>query len=349
MLRLFRKQNDRYRRYKQLFDTWERYLLTHETDVTHMSEAAALQAMLNFSPIAAAYGLQLNHHPELLVERVKPADIYAASEECFFQATSYRNEGSERFYQGAVLAGVYFGVAGLVADKEKFVAPLWRRVMNAMSLAIDLAARSTAHKSPDWKEAKTEAQGPLPAATSNALKKTETHEANYRSIDGQRSKELEAMPSPLRSLFEEQQRLFVEVQKASKVVSPAAIYGASISVMSLFERVFSRRGPPRGVGEPEVAAADMAAFMDRLYATDDSVLGQFETLSSRICTKPQSDVALLGAQVTRVVVLGRLLNHRLSASAPLCSHEAQWLANTLLSDLEKLATIEVGKPGLNRN
>jgi hypothetical protein len=176
-------------------------------------------------------------------------------------------------------------------------------------------------------------------------------EASYRTIDGQRSKELQAITSTLRQLFDEQQRLFAEVQNASKLVSPAEIYGASISVMSLFERVISRRGPPRTVSEPEVAAADMAAFIDRLRAADDNVLGQFETLSSRICTKQHGEVevAVLGAKVTRVVVLGRLLSSRLSASAPLCSHEAQWLASTLLSDLEQLATLEVGKPGLNTN
>ena len=59
--------------------------------------------------IGEAYGLQQSHNPDLLVERVAPKDIYAASDRCFAQANVYQEEGSERFYQGAVLADFILG------------------------------------------------------------------------------------------------------------------------------------------------------------------------------------------------------------------------------------------------
>jgi hypothetical protein len=134
-------------------------------------------------------------------------------------------------------------------------------------------------------------------------------EAKYRAFDGERDEELTTVGDRLRELISEQQRLFAEIERASESISPSEIYGASMSVMNLFERVMSRGGPPIRLAEPEVVAAGI----DRLYEADDEALSKIEMLSANLCSRRQSEAGLRGAKVTRVVVLGRVLNYRLVA------------------------------------
>ena len=340
MLSLFRKSNGRYRRYNGLFKAWEGYLLTHKKDVVQVSEVATVQAMTNFSPIAETYGLPQIHDPARLVACVKPQDIYEASERCFVNGGVYRQEGSERFYQGAVLAGLYFGLAGLVVEKERFVGGLWSRVRNAMSLAVELAARSSAHHLTPEKASLSEP--PLHPKTMEALTRTNMTEKAYRKIDNQRAQEIADLEASLQKIFQEQQQLFAEIERASESVSPTHIYAALTSVLSILERVLARRAPaPAGLGEPKLVAADVTKFINRLYVADDRLLGQMEALSTSLVSKQHSPVSLLGAKATRVIILGHVLHRRLERIAPLCATEAQWLATTLLTDLEKLSASEV--------
>jgi hypothetical protein len=183
---------------------------------------------------------------------------------------------------------------------------------------------------------------PLPKETVEALKRRGMSEEKYREIDQIRDAEIERMDQSLLELYREQHRLFVEIEKASETISPSGIYGACMSVMNLFERVLSRAGPPIQVGEPEVAAAGMAKFIDRIYDADDKMLPIIETMSAKSLSVGSSDqLNVLGAKTTRVVVLGCALSKQLAASAPLCAYDARWLAMTLLSDLEKLTQVEL--------
>jgi hypothetical protein len=168
-------------------------------------------------------------------------------------------------------------------------------------------------------------------------------EAKYRAFDRERDEELTTVGDRLRELISEQQRLFAEIERASESISPSEIFGASMPVMNLSERVMSQGGPPIRLAEPEVVAAGMAKFIDRLYEADDEALSKIEMLSANLCSRRQSEAGLRGAKVTRVVVLGRVLNYRLARMAPLCAREAQWLATTLLSNLDKLAAMELGE------
>jgi hypothetical protein len=148
MFNIYRKKSERYSRYKSLFESWERHLLTHPDDVLAMSMMATQRAIVTFDPVAQKYGIPTKHDPETLIARVEPKDLYDMSETCLGTAREYKNQ-SERFYQGAVLAGLYFGVAGLIAEKESRARGLWRHVNSAMSRSIELAARSTERQRPN--------------------------------------------------------------------------------------------------------------------------------------------------------------------------------------------------------
>lgn len=345
---LFERKSEHHKRYKELFRSWERYLLSHPKDVAVMSQTAVRLAIVTFDPVADKYGIPNVYDPDALVERIQPHDLTAVSEKCFAEADRYRESGSDRFYQGGILAGLYFGVAGLIADKERSAKSLWRDVEKAMSSSTQLAARSTAHHIQDHHRAnKTAPQEqrakPLHAKTVESLKKTGMSEERYRAIDGRRNEELGGLDEQLRSLFLEQQNLFAEVEKATESKSAAEIYGASISIMNLFERTMARTGPLIRTPEPEVVSAGMSKFIDRLYGADGEILNRMEVLSSALCARKQSETTLLGAKVTRVVVLGRFLSVRLGSLASLCAHESEWLSKTLLSDLEQLASAELAE------
>jgi hypothetical protein len=188
---------------------------------------------------------------------------------------------------------------------------------------------------------------PLHPKTVDALKTTGMTEARYLEVDEERNAELATMDVNLRTRFHEQQKLFAEVEKASEIVSAAEIYGAAMASMNDLEFILKRGVAPAIIGEAEVVAAGMAKFLDRLYEVNDVALSQIEKLSAELCARLHDEVGLLGAKVTRVVVLGRVLNSRLTPSAPLCAHEAQWLAMTLLSDLDKLTGLQLGEPPKN--
>jgi hypothetical protein len=174
----------------------------------------------------------------------------------------------------------------------------------------------------------------------DALKSSGMSQTRFRNIDRQRDAELTSIDRRLSALYHEQQRLFAEVEKASEESSAVEIYGAIMSVMNIFDRVLSRRAAT-SLGEPEVVAAGMKKFIDRLYDADDSALETIERLSANLLSQQRDKTASFGAKTTRAVVLGRFLSVRLQQSAPLCAYEAQWLASTLLSDLELLTQREL--------
>jgi hypothetical protein len=113
--------------------------------------------------------------------------------------------------------------------------------------------------------------------------------------------------------------------------------------MNDLESILERGIAPARIGEAEVVAAGMAKLIDRLYEVDDVALSHIADVSAALCIRAQDEMGLLGAKVTRVVVLGRFLNVRLTPSAPLSAHEAQWLATTLLFDLDLLTSVELGE------
>lgn len=347
MFNLFGKKSERHRRYIHLFYALEHYVLAHNADVPAISQVATQRAILTLDPIARAYRLPTRHDPDALVTRIKPHDLYAMSESCFAEAARYRRDGTERMAQGATLTGLYFGLAGLVAEGERGVNRLWRRVENLMSRSVDIAAQRTEHNSPMAKSpphlagAQTK---PLPRETIEVLKRRGMSEERYGEIDKKFDAEMAKMDQRLLQLYREQRRLFAEVEKASETISPSGIYGASMSAMNLFERVMSHAGRPIREGEPEVVAAGMSKFIDRLYDADETVLTAIETMSANSLSVGSDDqLTVLGSKTTRVVVLGRVLSNRLAATAPLCAYDAQWLAMTLLSDLEKLTQLELGE------
>lgn len=349
MFGLFSKRSELHNNYKTIFVAWEQYFFAHEKEAITISQIATEQAIVTFFPIAEKYGLVAVHDPATLIKRVKPDDLRDMSDKCFIKAREFNEKGESSAYHGVVLAGLYFGVAGLMARGENSVRGLWKVVEKAMSMSVRLAARTARSAvaaqldrdekaKPDDLTLKLE---PLHPKTVSALKEVSLSETKYRKFDLLRDEELSRVEDKVRNLIQEHQQLFAEIQKATEIVSPSEIYGASISMMHIFERVLLRSGPPLRLAEPEVAAAGMAKFIDRLYDADETALSHFEILS-RIHSPTHEGISLLGAKVTRIVVLGRFLNFHLAKIAPLNAHEAQWLAKTLLSDLEELSVKELG-------